>query len=229
LLIAVQVSLALTTPLAAAVQVRPHYGVAIQAVYDRRGDPALVANFTPDGALAKPRWSICAPPDTSVCKPVASSSQELTAGTTKAGTVFKATAVYRGKTYSAISAVWQGQVQPVRRPGLRGTARVGGQVTPTAASWRGGWKAEPNYHQQEGAESGGRAAATDQPQSAPAARTGSSVRIARRFRGWYLFAFDQRFAADTAFATPGYSSPYSVPPLTAGPTVARSRAYGPVG
>jgi|SRR5579875_843679 len=245
--IAVLFSVVLTTSPAPAVQIRPHHGVAIQAVYDPSGNPVLDANFTPNGALAKPRWSICAPPDTRVCRTVASSSQELIPGPTGAGTLFKATALYRGTTYSAISAVWQGQVHAVSRPALRGAVRVGAQVTPTIASWRGGWKAEASYHQQDGVASGGRAAATDQlsveacrtrsgtrclnltPQSgASADSTGRAVRIAKRFKGWYLFAFDQHVAGDTAFATPGYSSPENAPTLHVGPTVARSRPYGPV-
>jgi hypothetical protein len=54
------------------------------------------------------------------------------------------------------------------------------------------------------------------------------VRVARRFIGWYLFAFDEHFAADTAFAEPGYGSPADIPPLKAGPTTARSTPSGPV-
>jgi hypothetical protein len=54
------------------------------------------------------------------------------------------------------------------------------------------------------------------------------VRVARRFIGWYLFAFDQRFAADTVFDDPAYGSPGAVPPLKVGRTVARSEPAGPV-
>ncbi len=48
------------------------------------------------------------------------------------------------------------------------------------------------------------------------------------FTGWYLFAFDQRFAHDTAFALPGYESPATVPVVKGGATVARSTPLGPV-
>jgi hypothetical protein len=48
------------------------------------------------------------------------------------------------------------------------------------------------------------------------------------FTGWYLFAIDQRFANDTAFALPGYVSPAAVPPVKLGATAARSAALGPV-
>jgi hypothetical protein len=129
LLIIGLVFLATTGPLAFAVQVRPHYGVDIQAVYDQNGNPALVANFS-NGGLAKPRWSICAPPDVSACKPVASTSQGLTPGPTKPGTVFEASALYRGTTYTAISAVWEGQVQAVRGPARkRRPGAAGGRAT----------------------------------------------------------------------------------------------------
>jgi len=48
------------------------------------------------------------------------------------------------------------------------------------------------------------------------------------FTGWYLFAFDQRFAHDTAFGLPGYGSPAAVPAINASATVARSVPLGPV-
>ncbi len=48
------------------------------------------------------------------------------------------------------------------------------------------------------------------------------------FTGWYLFAFDQRLAHDTAFAQPGYRTPAVVPAVKAGATVARSAPVGPV-
>lgn len=245
LLIVGPVIVATAASIAGAVQVRPHYGVVIQAVYDRNGNPLLGANFSPDGALAKPRWSICAPPTTSVCKPVAGSSQELTPGATAPGTVFKAIATYRGTTYAAISAMWKGQLHALRRPGL-GEPRVGVRVSPTRATWQGGWKAVGSYHSQLGAQSGGRAPAIDQlsveacrtrsgahclnlsPVAVATGDTGAAVRIGSRFKGWYLFAFDQHFSGDTAFATPAYGKPQDVPTLRVGPTVARSRPYGPV-
>src|SRR5579875_1982341 len=216
--------------LASAAQVRPHYGVAIQAVYDRHGNPSLVANFTPNGGLAKPHWSVCAPADPRVCKPVGGGAQGLTPGPTQAGTVFRASATYKGTTYTSISAQWDGQVHAVHRPSLRGTPRVGSRVTPVGAIWRGGWRVDPTYHPQDGAQSGGRAAAFDQlsveacrsrsgahclnlsPQARPGGAT-IAVRIGARFRGWYLFAFDQRLSGDTAFAAPGYATPEDIPAL----------------
>ena len=231
---------------ALAVQIPAHYGVGIQAVYDQSGDPLLVANFLPNGGLAKPRWSICAPPDASVCKPAPSASQELIPGATKPGTVFKATATYRGTTYAATSAVWQGQVRAVRPPRLSSEARVGARVRAIAARWRGGWRVEPGYHSRRGAQSGGRAHAIDQlrveacrtrggahclnvsPVTWAGSSKGGAVRVGARFKGWYLFAFDQRFSGDQAFATSGYGSPEDSPTLTVGATVARSRPYGPV-
>ncbi len=232
---------------ALAVQVRPHYSVDIQAVYDQNGNPSLVANFAPNGGLATPRWSICAPPNTSVCTPVGSTSQQLTPGPTESGTVFEASAVYRGTTYTGISAVWEGQLHAVHPPALKGESRVGARVSPTVATWQGGWQTQQNYQRpQDGAQSGGRAPAIDQLR-VEACRTrkathcvnlsqvtwagstnGAPVRIAGRFKGWYLFAFDQHFSGDAAFATPAYRSPEDAPTLKVGPTVARSAPYGPV-
>jgi hypothetical protein len=36
-----------------------------QTVFDKAGNPNLVANFAPDGGLAKPTWSSCPLPDVS--------------------------------------------------------------------------------------------------------------------------------------------------------------------
>jgi hypothetical protein len=232
---------------ALAVQVRPHYSVDIQAVYDQNGNPSLVANFAPNGALATPRWSICPPPNSSTCTPASSTSQELTPGPTRAGTVFQASAVYMGTTYTGISAVWEGQLHAVRAPTLKGEPRVGARVSPTVATWQGGWQTQLNYQRpQDGAQSGGRAPAIDQLRveacrtrkgthclnlsqvTSAGSSNGSAVRIGRRFKGWYLFALDQRFSGDAAFATPAYRSPEDAPTLKVGPTVARSAAYGPV-
>lgn len=221
------------------------YGVAIQAVYDEHGNPSLVANFSPDGALAKPRWSICAPPNTNVCTPAKSTSQFLTPGPTPAGTVFEATASYNGNTYVARSAVWLGAVQAVTPPTLDGVPRSGTRVAPHGASWTGGWQTDPTFKASDGLGSGGRgpdfdylsveACRTTDPNncvnlSAPAA-SGFSKRppvVGNWFTGWYLFAIDQRFAYDTAFAVPGYITPAAVPPVKLGATAAHSAPLGPV-
>jgi hypothetical protein len=52
--------------------------------------------------------------------------------------------------------------------------------------------------------------------------------VPRRYVGWYLFAYDQRLARDTAFAEPGYNEAAAVPPLHTGRTVTRSSPVGPV-
>lgn len=56
------------------------YGIAIQAIFDRAGNPVLVANFTPDGSLAIPRWSICRPDAHGVCSAAASKHRVARAG-----------------------------------------------------------------------------------------------------------------------------------------------------
>ena len=72
-------------------------GVGIQAVFDAAGNPELVANFSPDGGLAKARWSICSPPDVTRCTPTPH-LVALRPGPVPAGTVFEASATYEGRT-----------------------------------------------------------------------------------------------------------------------------------
>lgn len=223
------------------------YGVDIQAVYDAHGNPALVANFSPDGGLATPRWSVCSPPNVTVCTPARPSADRgFEPGATPAGTIFQATATYKGHTYAARSAPWQGTVRAIVPPRLDGHPRYRARVTAHGASWTGGWKTDPTFTPQDGNDSGGRGPNFDYLRvqacrtrdgrrcvtvSAPGEGFGFARRppvVSNSFTGWYLFAFDERFAHDTAFAEPGYGSPSAVPPLQAGATVARSAPLGPV-
>ena len=222
------------------------YAVDIQAGYDRRGNPALGANFYPNGGLAKPRWTICAPPHVSVCMPAASQSQFIEPGHTPAGTVFRATVNFRGHRYTARSAVWMGAVQTTRRPWLQGQALAGARVNPRKALWRGGWRTVPGYAPPLGMDSGGRDPSYESL-SVEACRTRAGndcvnltpqgtrmdfaqrpITVPARFTGWYLFAFDEHFAPETAFAEPGYSSPFVIPPLRPDATPVRSAPVGPV-
>jgi hypothetical protein len=220
------------------------YDVDIQATYSRRGQPALTANFAPDGGLAKPRWSICRGPDPTNCRRAASRSQFLDPGPTQGGTVFRASAAFRGKRYVADSAAWQGSLHATGRPSVQGTAAVGDRVAPTAGSWAGGWQAGRHARHDAGS-SGGREPDFDQlnieacrsrrarhcvdlTAPAPDRAHRSTPPIPSRFAGWYLFAVDQRLAGDTVFALPGYQRPEDIPPARHGATVAFSDPSGPV-
>jgi hypothetical protein len=54
------------------------------------------------------------------------------------------------------------------------------------------------------------------------------LRARSAITGPYLFAVDQRYGPDTAFAGVGYLTPASVPVALAGATAARSAALGPI-
>lgn len=222
------------------------YGIEIQAVYDQHGNPSVVANFRPKANLAHPIWEICSPASGSVCTPAGKALPGLEPGASAAGTVFQAIATYAGHAYTARTAVWRGQVRATRGPQLEGPPQAGQLVRPKPALWRGGWQPDPAYKPQLGAMSGGRAPSFDFL-SVEACRTRSGnhciiltsgdptrgsapqpVRVARRFVGWYLFAFDQRFAADTVFDLVAYGNPGSIASLKVGPTVARSEPAGPI-
>jgi len=121
---------------------RGQYSVSIQAVFDLAGNPSLVANFSPDGSLAVPEWSICRPPEVSVCSPAVRTAHAILSPEPEpAGTVFRASARYGGRIYSA-AVIWRGRVQIFSRPRLRGRADVGAAVTPVAGLWGGGWGTE---------------------------------------------------------------------------------------
>lgn len=220
------------------------YGVDIQAVYARYGNPLLVGNFSPDGGLAKPHWTVCPPPVGLICRPL-KTSRLLIPGPTPPGTVFRVSATFHGRMYEAASAIWTGAVAATRRPWLEGQALAGARVSPRGASWRGGWKAVPGDRRPLGLDSGGRGRSFDSL-SVEACRTASGqhcvnltpqgqgldfaqepVTVPQRFIGWYLFAFDERFGPDAGFAAPAYAT-FAIPALKVGATVARSGPLGPV-
>ncbi|MGH2870861.1 MAG: hypothetical protein ACRDL5_00150 [Solirubrobacteraceae bacterium] len=218
--------------------------LSIQAVYDGAGNPSLIANFS---GPRQPRWSVCAPPDTSLCRPapgshgLGSASAALQAGSTPAGTVFEASARYRGRTYVARTAPWLGPVHAATAPQLSGTASYGAEVTPHAATWVGGWQAVPSTL--PGAGTVKRGANSDELSveacrtpdarrcmtvASPYASRARTPRIGAWFTGWYLFAIDQRFTADEAYARPAYGSAAVVAPVTLDATAVRSAPLGPV-
>src|SRR5262245_21926584 len=82
---AVLAALLLSAPAAHAV------GLDIEAILDPSGDPALVADLVPDLGRAAATWEICDPG----CRPAAP-AETLTPGPTTPGTVFHASADYRG-------------------------------------------------------------------------------------------------------------------------------------
>jgi hypothetical protein len=220
----------------------PPSGVSIQAVWDDQGNPALVANFSPNGALAKPSWSICAPAQPVRCAPVLPHSQFLNAGPTPAGTVFQARAVYRHHVYVGRTTTWLGTVQAISLPTVTGAARYGSLVTPRPGRWSGGWKAVAGYRGL-GGSSGGRGPSSDEL-SVEACQTSTAercvnltpqdekapdrARLGAELTGCYLFAIDQRDPPDVAFRGVGYLNAASVPIPRTGATIARSASLGPV-
>ncbi len=203
----------------------PRNEVAIQAVFDRAGNPLLVANFAPDGSLAVPRWAIC-PPGATACRSAGSHGRELDPGPEPAGTRFVASAVYAGHTYTS-SVTWQGRVRALAPPSLRGSRRVGAVVNPVAGKWSGGWGSESDQLGVEACRSqrghhcrllgGGEYGCPDRS---------SRTRLTRRFVSWYLFALEARMPKDGVCAGTGYSSNIDLPLWKLGPTVVRSRALG---
>ena len=208
------------------VAARTRFSVQIQAVFNPAGDPLLVANFAPNGALARPRFSICPPARPHRCHPASSHGRELEPGPEPAGTRIVATASYRGHTYAA-SVVWHGRVHPLSRPRFTGSRKMGSVVTPVAARWAGGWGSEFDQLGVEACRNagghhcrmlgGGELGCPD---------NSSSPRLGGWFTGWYLFALDARMPKEVLCAGTGYSANADLPVWKPGATIARSRALG---
>ena len=101
------------------------YSVQIQSIFNLRGNPLLVANFSPNGSLATAHWSICSPPPKRKCVPRRTGGHALLQpGPRPAGTVFRATARYLGQTYFAQTR-WRGRITAefARAPARPGASR----------------------------------------------------------------------------------------------------------
>jgi hypothetical protein len=189
--------------------------IDIQAVFDKAGNPVMVANpnFVAERKLAEPRWKACPGRHVIACEP----------GPSSPGTVFEARAGYRGKTYVARTPPWRGTVRATSRPLLEGDPRVGARVTPVGGRWAGGWGGEFDRVRVQACRTATARSCVNLSQQG-----GGPAVIRARYAGWYLFAFDERFAKDTAFAEPAYGSPEVVPAVEEGATVSRSSPVGPV-
>jgi hypothetical protein len=202
------------------------YSVSIQAVFDTRGNPLLVANFSPNGGLAKPHWAICRPGAT--CTPAGKHHRKLEPGAQPAGTVFRATVTYHGRSYAA-AAVWHGRVHSILAPSLAGAPMLGTIVRPIAGRWTGGWGGETDQLGVEACRTraGGRCVMLSGGAAGCPVRSIRAV-VHRWLRGRYLFALDQRLARDNVCAGVAYGSERDVPVWRVGQTVARSAPAGPV-
>ena len=214
----------------------------VEGSFDAAGEPVPSVVAYPDGAASAIRWSLCAPRRTGVCGPIASAHGTAHPGPQPAGTVFKLSATYRGKTYSS-SLTWRGRVRSVTRPVLVGRARFDAIVAGSAARWIGGWGAE---NDQLGIEACRTAGGTDCvmlngaelqcPRGGACGSLGGvggppqrpeRARVGNWYTGWYLFALDAHLA-NTPSGLVGYPSPAAIAPWPINATVIRSAPVGPV-
>jgi hypothetical protein len=200
-----------------------------QAIYDDAGQPWIGAGFSPDGGVGAATWWICQPG--AACVQAPSADGWLKPGPVAAGTTFEARATVQGLAYLARSPVWNGRLSPTSHPTLTGRPIVGQKVRPVGAHWTGGW-AQPGDYSKLHVEACRTAKAgrcvTLSAQGEDYPRSGARPILASRYLGWYLFAIDARYSRDSAFAGVGYRDASAVPPVKVGPTIVRSRAYGPI-
>jgi hypothetical protein len=194
--------------------------------FNAAGDPVPEVGMYPDGAASAIHWSICKPPNTTACASLPAVHGLASPGPEPVGTVFTMNAHYQGKSYAG-SETWQGAIHATVPPVLHGRPYVGSTVTPSAASWSGGWGSE---HDQLGVEACRSAAGTGcvllsgGAQFCPGPHQATAAVIGPWFTGWYVFALDARVPSEIACALPGYASEAATPLWKPGATVARSPA-----
>jgi hypothetical protein len=212
-----------------------------QGLLDASGNPEPSVDSYPDGAGGVMHWSMCTPVAMGVCTPIPSKNGTADPGPQPAGTVFKLTAIYQGRTY-ARSLAWSGAIAVAALPTLSGRARYGAVVTGGAALWTGGWGTEVD---QLGIEACRSVRGTncvmlsgEELQCSPEGcgslggvtgplRRPNRARIGSWYIGWYLFALDAHLG-DNISGLVGYASPAAIPPWPTNATVIRSAPYGPV-
>ena len=104
-------------------------------------------------------------------------------------------------------------------------------MQPIGAHWSGGWGRPGDFsylHVEACRTVMARRCVTLSAQGEDYPGSGAPPVVAPRYAGWYLFAIDARYSKDSLFAGVGYGAARFVPPVEAGPTVIRSRPYGPV-
>jgi hypothetical protein len=199
-----------------------------QQIFDRAGNPRLVASPSPDSNLGTVSWSICLPGQAScaVAAPQLVSGRSLEPGQQPAGTTFEAAVDYAGQRTVARSSSWLGTVTLRTAPHLVGRAVIGRTVRVQPGTWSGGWGTERNGLRIQACPT--RATTDCRTLSASPERPDppdAAIRIPSRYAGWYLFAVNRRFARDDVFAL----ADFPPSPLRPAPTVAFSAPSGPVG
>lgn len=201
-----------------------------QHIFNGDGYPTLVANTNGEGRTPTFDWSICRP--AAPCEPVKDingDAQTLEPGEIPAGTYFTVQAKRGKSTANAKSKVWQGTVSAVAFPGFKTAPAIGAPLRPSAAIWRGGWGDDYSVLGVEACRN------PDATRCETLWAPDEDYAYARRrpalgpfYAGWYLFATDKHYSAETLFAGVGRFSADGVPPMEASLTDVRSLPIGPI-
>lgn len=197
-------------------------GVKItQHVFSEDGQPVLVANYQPNGALATPSWKVCAPD----CGPTVLTGNQLQPGPTANGTTFEASATVGETTTTDRSRPWNGQVTNTVAPTISGEAKVGGTVSGAAGTWTGGWGDDYSTVELRACRAADGTSCVRLPSA--------SAVIDSAYAGWYIGSIDSRYGREAAFPAfawpapiPGQPSGVPVPPATQ--TTVYSALIGPI-
>jgi hypothetical protein len=222
-------------------RVVPSSPFVAQGSIDADGNPEPTVFSFPDGTQNDMHWSLCPASNPSVCQPIRSTDGTARPGPEPAGTVFKLTATYQGRTYTS-SETWRGVVHALAPPTLGGRARFDATVKVRAGTWAGGFGIEQDQLGIEACRTAhGRSCVMlggEQLSCTPRGGCGSEggpvgvgqtpdhVRIGNWYTGWYLFGLDARLD-NTLSLLVGFEQ-QAIPPWPLYPTVVRSRPYGPV-
>jgi hypothetical protein len=163
------------------------------------GSGLLFANDA-DGPFT---WEACRS-DLTGCVPHGT-GREVGTGTAPPGTVFRLSSGSR----VGLSPIWNGNLAVAVPPSVTGPVRANRLVTPTPATWRGGWVGDFDQTQLSACRSpdGTRCLAITHPKYIGGCK-GEATVIDPALTGRYLRVANVRYGPGTAFTLEGYTTPY---------------------
>jgi hypothetical protein len=202
---------------------------AIGATLTSDGWPHLTASSATPSAPA-PTWRVCAPD----CGAVVAEGTTFAPGPTAVGTAFEATITAAdGTTTTDRTPAWQGRVAVAAPPTVTGEARIGRPVATQPGTWTGGWGDEFSV---AGLRACRTPEATNCREVAPGnpfgpGRQAATTAVDPAFAGWYVGAWERRYASRSVFPAvaivpPPFGTPADERPAVVGDAV--TVAFGPL-
>lgn len=177
--------------------------VSMQALLNEDGSGRLFVGTYPGPFSPDWSWETCAP-DLSSCRPFGTGG-DIGTGNASANTVFR---VSMGSAFG-LSPVWHGNLGVTTPPSVSSVVRANELVTPTPASWSGGWEGDFDQTQLAACatSTGERCLSLTEPKYVQGCQHEATV-LDPAFTGDYLRIANRRYGPGTIFTLEAAASPF---------------------